>query len=113
MGNRCSKERHKPIAQKLVDSPLIAMHLAEGEFKEPVQQGMHVLWTKTFGNRGRVCQVTEQYGDLFPFAFEGTPGGQNFIGKVFGGIGQGFACLVRGWSRGEYWGFRDWGWRWG
>src|SRR5215831_4076613 len=70
---------------------------------------MHVFGTKTLGNGGRVRQVTKEYGDLFPFAFERTPGCQNFLGKVFRSIGQGFACWVWGWSRGEYWGFRDWG----
>ena len=55
--------------------------------------------SNALGNRGRVRQVTEQHGDLFPFAFEGTPGGQNFLGKVFGGVGQGFSCLVSGWQQ--------------
>jgi hypothetical protein len=60
---------------------------------------MHVFGTKAFGNRGRVRQVTEEYGDLFAFAFEGTPGGQNFLGKMFGRVGQWFSFVVWGWSR--------------
>ena len=64
---------------------------------------MHVFGTKAFGNRGRVRQVTEQHGDLFPFAFQSTPGGQNFLGKVFRGVGQGFAFWSSGWSSGGFW----------
>ena len=63
------------------------MYLAEGELAEAIHKGMHVFGTKTFGNGGRVRQVTEEYGDLFPFTFERTPGGQNFLGKVFGRVG--------------------------
>jgi hypothetical protein len=94
MGDGSTKQRHKPIAQKLINGPFVPMDLTEGEFEEPIQQGMHVLWTKTFGNGSRVRQVTEQYCHLFSFAFEGTPGDQNFLGKVFGCVGQWFAFVV-------------------
>jgi hypothetical protein len=49
-------------------------------------------------------QITEHHGDLFPFAFEGAPGGQNFLGKVFGCVGQGFAFVVSGCSSDGIWG---------
>jgi hypothetical protein len=107
MGKRCSKERHKPIAEELVDGAFIAVDFVKRQFEEPIQQGMHVFGTQAFGNRSRVCQITKQYGDLFPFAFERTPGGQNFLSKVFGRVGQGFAFLIWGWSRGEGWDARD------
>ena len=51
--------------------------------------------------------VTDQDGDVLAFAFQSASRGQNFLGKVFGGIGLGVACVVWGWSRGEISGFRD------
>jgi hypothetical protein len=107
MGERCPEQRHEAITQELIDGTFVPMDLPEGEFEEPVQQRVHCLRSNAFSNGRRVRQVTEEYGDLFPFAFEGTPGGQNLLGKVFRRVGQGFACLIQGWSRGEYWRFRD------
>ena len=72
------------------------MDLVECQFEEPIQQRVHVFGTKAFGNRGRVRQVTEQHRHLFPFTFQSTPGGQNFFGKVFGCVGQGFSFVVCG-----------------
>src|SRR2546425_12927708 len=97
MSDGCSEQRHKPIAQKLIDSTFIAVHGIERQCEEAIQQGMHVFGTKTFGNRGGIGKIAEEYGDLFPFAFEGTPGGQNLLGKVFWGIGQWFSFVVQGW----------------
>src|SRR5262249_25825204 len=107
MSDRCTKERHKPITEELINGAFVPMDLIEGEFEEPIQQGMHMLGTKAFGNRGRVRQVTEEDGDLFPFPFEGTAGGQNFFGKVSRSIGQGLSFMCCGWSRDKCWGFRD------
>src|SRR5215510_6337908 len=108
MGERCPEQCHEAIAQELIDSPLVAMHRVECYLKKAIEERVHCFGSNTLGNRGRVRQVTEEYGDLFPFAFEGTPGNQNFLGKVFRSIGQGFAYLVWGWNRGECWGARDW-----
>jgi hypothetical protein len=96
MGDRCPEQRHKPITEELVDGAFVAVDIVKRQFEEPVQQRMHVFGSDALGNRGRVRQVTEQNGDLFPFPFKGTPGGQNFLGKVFGRVGQWFACLVCG-----------------
>src|SRR5262245_54961334 len=103
MGDGSSKERHKSITEELVDGAFITVDGIERQFEEPVQQGMHGLRSDALGNRGRIRQVTEEYGDLFPFPFKGTPGSQNFLGKVFGCVGQGFACLVSGCCSDRVW----------
>ena len=72
------------------------MYGIQRQFEEPIQQGMHVFGTKAFGNRGRVRQITEQHRDLFPFPFQSASRGQNFLGEVFGGVGQGFSFVVWG-----------------
>src|SRR5262249_31127797 len=97
MGNRGTKQRHKPIAQKLIDSPFVAMDPVECNLEKAIEERMHCFRSNALSNRGRVRQVTEQHCHLFPFTFERTPGGQNFLGKVFWGVGQGFALVVEGW----------------
>src|SRR6516225_5748722 len=98
MGERCTKERHKPITEELIDGAFVPMHLTESEFEEPVQQGMHVLGTKTLSDRGRVRQITKQHRHLFPFAFEGTSGGENFLSEMFGRVREGFSCMFGRWK---------------
>src|SRR2546428_743737 len=103
MGNRCPEQRHEAITEELIDGALVAMHFVERYFKKAIEEGVHCLRSDTLRNGSGVHQVTEQYRHLFAFAFEGTPGGQNFLGKVFRGIGQWFSFVVQGWSRGECW----------
>src|SRR5262249_51362462 len=96
MGDGSTEERHKSIAQKLIDSAFVPMHLVKCYLEKAIEERVHCFRSDALSNRGRVRQVTEEYGDLFPFAFEGTPGGQNFLGKVSRSIGQGFAFVVWG-----------------
>jgi hypothetical protein len=91
----------------LIDGPLVAMDLVERCLKKAIEERVHCFRSDALSNRGRVRQVTEEYGDLFPFAFEGTPGGQNFLGKVFGRVGQGFSLLVCSWVSRRFCGGRD------
>jgi hypothetical protein len=51
----------------------------------------------------RAFEIGKEHGDLLPFTFEGTSGGQNLLGQVLRGIGQWYAFLVCSWSRGECW----------
>src|SRR5215510_4089383 len=97
MGDRSPKQCHKSITEELINGPLVPMHSIERQFKELLQQGMHVFGTKTFGNRGGVCQVTEQHCHLFAFAFESTSRGQNLLGKVFRRVREWLSFLVWGW----------------
>src|SRR5215813_10947696 len=97
MTDGCSEQRHEAITQELIDGALIAMYLVECYLKKPIEERVHCLRSDALGNWGRVHQVTEQHCHLFPFTFKGTPGGQNFLGKVFGCVGQGFAFVVWSW----------------
>src|SRR2546426_12240758 len=94
MSDRGTEQCHEAITEELIDGPLIAMHLVECYLKKTIEERVHCLRSDALGNRGRVRQVTEQHCHLFPFAFKGTPGGQNFFGKVFGGVGQGGSFVV-------------------
>ena len=91
VGYGCPKQRHKAIAQKLVDGTFIAMDLVQCQFKESVQEGVHVFGTDAFSDGSGIGEITKEHRHLFAFAFEGAPGGQNSFGKVLGGIGKRFS----------------------
>src|SRR5215831_8739069 len=98
MGDRSTEERHKPITEELIDGAFVPMHLTESEFEEPVQQGMHVLGSDTLRDGSGIGKIAEQHRHLFPFAFQSTSQGQNFLGKVFGCVGKRLAFMFGGWK---------------
>src|SRR5262249_14937925 len=89
---------HEPITEELIDGAFVPMHLVKCYLEKAIEERVHCFGSDTLGNRGRVRQVTEEYGDLFPFTFERTPGGQNFLGKVFWGVGKRLAFMFGGWK---------------
>src|SRR5262249_39710703 len=103
MGERCPEQRHEAITEELIDSPLIAMDLVEGYLKKAIEERVHCLGSDALSNRGRVRQVTEQYGDLFPFAFKSAPGGQNLLSKMFWDVGQWFSFGRSRWRSCGFW----------
>src|SRR6516164_6551606 len=90
----CSKERHEAITQELIDGPLIAMYLVECYLKKAIEERVHGFRSDALRNGSGIGKVAEQYSDLFPFPLQSASRGQNFLGKVFGGVGQGFAFVV-------------------
>ena len=53
---------------------------------------MPALWIKLSRELHRALNVREQYGDLFPLAFERGFGLQDFVRQVLRGVGAGLAC---------------------
>src|SRR5215510_6162920 len=106
MGDGSTEERHEAIAQELINGPFVPMHLVECYLKKAIEERVHCLRSDALSNRSRVRQVTEQHRHLFAFTFESTPGGQNFFGKVFGGIGQWFSFGRSRWRSCGFWGER-------
>jgi hypothetical protein len=100
MRQGCPKQRHKTVAEELVDGAFIAVHSVECQGEEAVQQGVHVFWTKTLGQDSGVRQVAEQHRHLFAFALQGTAGGEDFLGEVRWSVGERLAFLRAGGRRG-------------
>src|SRR5262245_1721228 len=94
------KQRHKTVAEELVDGAFIVMHSVECQGEEAIQQGVHVFWTKTLGQGSGVCQVAEQHRHLFALALQGTAGGEDFLSQVRWSIGERLAFLRASWHRG-------------
>jgi hypothetical protein len=88
VGERCAEEGHHSIARVLVDRPLEAVHLSGDALEAAVDDLVHHLGVELLGEGGEAHHVSEQDGDLFAFAFEGTPGGQDLLGQMFRGIRQ-------------------------
>jgi len=74
VGDRRSEQGHEAVPEELVDGPLIAVDLAQGQLKEPVQEEVHGLGPQPVGQGGRAHQVAEEHGDLLALAFQGGPG---------------------------------------
>src|SRR5215475_5245849 len=90
------KQRHKTIAEELVDGAFITVHNVECQGEEAVQQSVHVFWTKALGQGSGIRQVAEQHRDLLTFALQGTAGGEDFLGEVRWGVGERLASLRTG-----------------
>src|SRR5262247_1600378 len=103
MGDRGTEERHKPITEELINGAFVPMHLVERYLKKAIEERVHCLRSNALSNRSRVCQVTEQHRHLFPFPFEGTPGGQNLLSKMFGRVGQWFSFGRSRWRSCGFW----------
>src|SRR5262247_1989341 len=96
------KQRHKPIAEELVDGAFIAVYNVKCEGEEAVQQSVHVFWAKALGQGSGVRQVAKQHRHLFAFALQGTAGGEDFLSEVRWGVGERLAFLRAGGRRGRW-----------
>ena len=65
------EQGHEAVAQELVDRPLVAVDLGEGQLEEPVEQQVHGLGPQPLGQRRRAHEVAEEDGDLLALALRG------------------------------------------
>jgi hypothetical protein len=64
VGDRRPEDGHEAVAQELVDRPLVAVDLGEGELEEAVEQQVHRLRPQPLGERRRPHEVAEDDRDL-------------------------------------------------
>src|SRR5438105_2106996 len=102
VGERCAEQGHDPVARVLIDRPLEAVHLRRNMLEAAIDEVVHVLGIELLGEGGETRHIGEQYRDLFAFPFQGTAGGEDFLGQVLGRVGQWFAFWGWGWSCGEW-----------
>jgi hypothetical protein len=100
MGERCSKDRHHPVAYHSVDGAFIVAHGCHHGLQDWVKRLARLLGVSVGQQLHRALQVGKEHRDLFAFAFEGGTGGQDFLGEVSGGVGAGRMPLYRRWGRG-------------
>lgn len=91
VGDRRPEEGHETVAQELVDSSLVTVHLPEGEIEELVQEVVHAVGSKALGQGRGVGDVAEENGDLLALAFEGAARRQDLLDEVLGSVRLGGA----------------------
>ena len=82
MGDRCTEERHDPVAGVLIDRAFEAVNLRGDELKAAVDDPVHLLWIKLFRKRSESGDVSEEYGDLTAFALKRGSGSQDLFGEM-------------------------------
>ena len=86
MRQRRAKERHNPIAQDLVEGPLVAVDGLDQEVQHRIEEPPRLLWVAIGQQLHRPLQVGKQHGDLLALPFEGFAGIQDFLDEMGGGI---------------------------
>ena len=67
-----------------------------------VQEGLGLFRVEVADQLRGTFEVGKQHRDLLALAFQGAAGGQNFLGKVLWGVGQGSrSCAVAGAATGS------------
>ena len=101
MGERRAKQRHNPIAHDLVHGAFIAVHGRHHAFQHWVENRSRVFGIAIGQELHRAFHVGEEHGDLLALAFQGSFGGEDFLGQMAGGVGEWGTRLVDG--RGRSW----------
>jgi hypothetical protein len=86
--DRRSEQRHEAVAEELVDSALVAMHLGERQLEEPVEQAMHGLRADASRNRRGVRDVAEHHRDQLALALKGEAIGQHAFREMRRRVGR-------------------------
>jgi len=69
VGDRRAEEGHDPIAEDVVDGPLVAVDRLHHGLDRAVEQGLRLLRVEALDQLGRALDVGEQDGDLLALAF--------------------------------------------
>ena len=85
--DRRAEERHHPVAEELVDRPLVAVDRAQDHLEGAVHDRVDVLGVELLGHRGEARHVREHHGDDLALALDGALGGEDLLGEVLGGVG--------------------------
>src|SRR5262249_46379453 len=88
MSNRGAEQGHDTVASVLVHRALQAMHTVGENREETIENLMPLFGIKLLGQLHRALHIGEQYGDLFALAFKRGLRLQDFLGEVFGRVGN-------------------------
>ncbi len=86
VGHGRTKQRHDPVAGKLVDGAFILVDLIHQDLKAPVHDLVDLLGVQLLGECRIIRHIGKQDGHPFSFPFNRTPVGENFVRKEFRGI---------------------------
>src|SRR5262245_17677087 len=97
MRERCTEQRHDPVAHYLIDRALVAMDGFHHVFEHWVEKPARLLGIAISQQFHRPLHVGEQYSDLLPLTLEGFPRREDLVGEVLGRVtlGRRKARIVR------------------
>ena len=89
---RCTEERHDPVAHDLVHRALIAVDGLHHALQHRIEDLARLLGIAVGEQLHRALEVGEEHRDLLALAFQGGLGGEDLLGEV--------RCTTRGWRSG-------------
>ena len=102
VGNRGAKKRHDSVAHYLIDCTLVAVHGLYHVREHRVEELACLFRITVSEQLHRALEVGEEYRNLLALAFEGRPGGDDFLCEMFRGVALGGAEPSSG--REAFWG---------
>ena len=82
MRDRGAEQRHNAIAQDLVHRPFVAVYGVHHQMQSRVEELLRVLGVAVARATRGAFEVGKQHSDLLAFAFQGTAGGEDFLGQM-------------------------------
>ena len=83
------EQGHDPVARVLVDRALETVHLGGDPLEAAIDEVVHDLGVELLGQRGEARHVSKEHRHLFALAFQGTAGGEDFLGQIGWGVSEG------------------------
>jgi hypothetical protein len=81
------EQRHNSVTHDLIHGPFVAVHGRHHAFQDWVEELTGFLGITIGQQFHRAFEIGKQHRDLLAFAFEGTAGGEDFLGEVRGRVG--------------------------
>jgi hypothetical protein len=82
VSQRRPENRHDPVADELVNRPLVSQNDGDQSGKTFVEDGRQIFGIHFFGEGGETRDIGKQDGDEAAFALDLLPGGKNALCKI-------------------------------
>jgi hypothetical protein len=89
VGNGGSKQGHNAIAEHLVHRAFKAVHRLHHAVNGWVEELLGGFGIEAADEFRRVLEIGKQHRDLLAFAFQGAFGGEDLLGEIRRGVGEG------------------------
>ena len=102
MGHWGSEERHDAVPEHLIHGAFVAVHGVHHDVQRRIEEPLGGFRVEVADQLGRAFEVGKEHGDLLALAFQGTAGGQDFLGEIGRRVGQrGTILSGGGWGGGR------------
>ena len=84
-----AKQRHDAVTHDLIDGAFVAMHGRHHALQHRIEELAGLLRIAVGEQLHGAFEVGKQHRHLFALAFQGTAGGEDFLGEIGRGVGEG------------------------